>query len=104
MDTITLIKRVSRVDSLGENVVTEECIKSFGTVQPASGRTLQRLPDALRVANVSSFWFKGEIIQSGKYPSILVFRGKRYQVQVIFDWANWGGGWNEGTCVAEQPA
>jgi hypothetical protein len=91
------------VNGLGENVVTEDSVKSYGTVQPASGKTLQRLPDALRVANVSSFWFKGEILPAGKYPSILVFCGKRYQVQQIFDWNNWGGGWTEGICVVETP-
>ena len=94
------------MNGLGENVVTETCIESFGTVQPASGRVLQRLPDELRVANVASFWFKGEIVASDfkQYPSILVFNGKRYQVQIVFDWGNWGGGYTEGVCVAEKPS
>lgn len=106
VDQITLIQRLPRVNSLGENVITETCINSYGTVQPASGRTLQRLPDEMRVANVSSFWFKGEIVASepGKYSSVIVFCGKRYQVQVVFDWGNWGAGWCEGTCVAEVPS
>lgn len=104
VDKVTLITRVSRVNSMGENVVTEQCLDSYGSVQPVSGKTFQRLPDALRVANVSSFWFKGEIIPFGKYPSILVFRGRRYQVQQVFEWATWGGGWTEGVCVAEVPA
>lgn len=106
VDQMTLINRVSRVNGLGENIVTEQCIDSFGSVQPASGRTVQRLPDEFRVANVASFWFKGEIIASspGKYSSILVFRGRRYQVQLVFDWMNFGEGWCEGVCVAEVPA
>lgn len=106
MDKVTLIKRTPRVNGLGENIVSEECIPSYGTVQPASGRVIQRLPDELRTANVSSFWFKGEIVSSDtdKYPSILVFNGKRFQVQKVFDWTNWGGGWCEGVCVAEKPA
>ena len=106
VDAVTLIVRVPRVNGLGENVVTETCIQSYGTVQPISGRTLQRLPDELRVANVSSFWFKGEIVASDnkQYPSILVFGGKRFQVQMVFDWLNWGGGWCEGVCIAEKPA
>lgn len=106
MDAVTLYQRLPRVNSLGENIITETCIQSYGSVQPASGRTIQRLPDELRVANVASFWFKGEIVASapGKYSSILVFRGKRYQVQLVFDWLNFGAGWCEGVCIAEVPA
>lgn len=106
VDVIGLITRVPMVNSLGENTIQESSITSVGSVQPASGRTIQRLPEALRVANVSSFWFKGKIIASeaGKYPSLLTFKGARYQVQMVFDWTNWGEGWCEGTCIAEAPA
>lgn len=103
---IQLVSRLPRINSLGENLLTETTVTSVGSVQPASGRAIARLPEALRVANVSSFWFKGTIVASapGKYSSILVFSGQRYQVQTVLDWTNWGAGWCEGTCVAEVPA
>ncbi len=106
VDSIELITRVPSVNSLGENVLTSTTLCSVGSVQPASGRAIFRLPEAMRVANVSSFWFKGKIIASepGKYSSIIVFKGQRYQVQTVMDWSNWGAGWCEGTCVAEVPA
>lgn len=106
VDVIRLITRIPSVNSRGENLVAETAQVSVGSVQPASGRVISRLPDALRVANVSSFWFKGTIVASapGKYPSLLVFKGLRYQVQTVQDWTNWGAGWCEGTCVAEVPA
>ena len=103
VDPIQVITRTPAINFLGENILTEKVLNTVGSVQPASGRTISRIPEALRVANVSSFWFKGEIIASapGKYSSILVFRGKRYQVQVVFDWSNFGEGYSEGTCVFE---
>lgn len=106
VDEIRLVTRVPSVNSLGENVLSESTICTIGSVQPASGRAIQRLPEALRVANISSFWFKGKIVASepGKYSSVLVFKGQRYQVQSVFDWSNWGEGYCEGTCVAEAPA
>lgn len=106
VDAIELIDRRPAVNSFGENTLAETCLKSIGSVQPASGRAINRLPEALRVANISSFWFKGTIVASapGKYSSILVFKGQRYQVQTVMDWSNWGAGWCEGTCVAEVPA
>jgi hypothetical protein len=106
IDAMALISRVPTVDSFGEVHLAETTVNTFGSVQPASGRTIQRLPEAMRVANVSSFWVKGKIVASepGKYSSILVFKGTRYQVQTVMDWSNWGEGWCEGTCVAEKPA
>lgn len=106
VDSIQVITRVPRINSFGENSLLEMSITSIGSVQPASGKVIARLPDAMRVANVSSFWFKGVIIASapGKYSSILIFNGMRYQVQTVLDYSNWGAGYTEGTCVAEIPA
>ncbi|MDH4163323.1 MAG: hypothetical protein OEW15_11640 [Nitrospirota bacterium] len=106
VDRMTVVTRTPVVNSKGENVITDVPLETVGSVQPASGRTIQKLPEAMRVANISSFWFKGKIIASepGKYSSIIVFKGLRYQVQTVFDWSNWGAGWSEGTCIAEVPA
>lgn len=106
VDPIQVVTRVPSVNHLGELALLEQIESTFGSVQPANYRTVQKLPDALRVANVCSFWVKGKIIASdpGKYPSVLVFKGVRYQVQTVADWSNFGQGYTEGTCVAEKPA
>jgi hypothetical protein len=106
VDPMVILRRTPRVDKFGENRLREQGFNTFGSVQPASGKTLQRIPDALRVAGVMSFFIKGQIVSDGqeRYPDILVFRGSRYAVQVVFDWSNWGLGWCEGTCVREKPA
>ncbi len=106
IDPIQLVDRRPRINNLGENILSEFTQNSFGSVQPASGRAIQRIPEALRVVNMSSFWFKGSIVASapGKYASVLVFKKVRYQVVTVFDWSNWGEGWSEGLCVAEVPS
>lgn len=106
VDEVTLINRVPAINYLGENILQETSIKTVGSVQPASGRVIQRIPEALRVANLSSFWIKGEIIanDTGKYTSVLCFKNKRYQVQTVFDWENYGRGYCEGLCVQELPS
>lgn len=106
VDVISVITRTPTVNSDGENTLSEVTLTSIGSVQPISGRAILRLPEAMRVANVSSFWFKGAIIASeaGKYSSIVVYKTLRYQVQTVQDYSNWGAGWCEGTCVAEIPA
>ncbi len=106
IDPIQLVDRRPRINNLGENILTEITENSFGSVQPASGRAIQRLPELLRVANMSSFWFKGTIVASapGKYASVLIFKKTRYQIITVFDWTNWGEGWCEGLAVAEVPS
>lgn len=106
VDPIQVITRVPGVNSLGENFLTEMIIDSIGAVEPANFKTIQKLPESMRVANISSFWFKGAIIATapGKYSSILVFKGVRYQVQTVADWSNFGEGYCEGTCIAEIPS
>lgn len=103
---VTLIKRTAYADSFGENQIKEVGQPTSGSVQPASGKVIARLPEALRVANVMSFWLNEKIIADSreKYPDIIVKNGTRFIVQVVFDWSDWGAGWSEGTCVAERPA
>lgn len=105
VDQITIIRRSPTVDQYGDNKLSEQGFPVWGSVQSIDGKTLQRLPDQYRVANVKHFFVKGTIVSDGscRYPDILVSNGVRYAVQVIFDWSNWGQGWCEGTCVQEKP-
>jgi len=106
VDAMQVITRLPSINFLGENSLRESVLDTVGSIQPADFKTLQRLPEELRVADVSSFFFKGQIIATapGKYSSILVFKGKRYQVQTVADYSNWGPGYTEGTCIAEVPS
>lgn len=106
VDPIEVITRVPTVDGLGQNSVSESTLSSFGSVQSVSGKELERIPEALRNLDVRSFFFKGTITATspGKYSSVLVFRGARFQVKHVNDWSNYGAGYCEGFCVAEVPA
>lgn len=107
VDDIRVVSRTPQVNSLGENVLTECSVATIGSVQPADYKTVKRLPEALQNEDVSSFWVKGPSIVAsapGKYTTILVFRGRRFQVQTVADWSNFGEGYCEGTCVAEKPS
>lgn len=105
VDEIKLITQSARVNSRGESLVSPEKVTiSVGSVQPADSETIQRLPDDLRIEDVRSFFYRGEIIASepGRYSSVLEFRGKRYLVRMVVDWGNYGPGWTEGICVGER--
>jgi len=104
VDAITHVQRASVVSTRGKNIIKETLVRSVGVIQPADGKTLRRLPEGLLNEDLSSFWFKGAIGDTDgcKYPSVLIFKGKRYQVKKVFGWLNWGAGWVEGVCVAEN--
>lgn len=106
VDAIQLIHRTPTVNSMGENTLVEVSTDTFGSIQPASSKQIQRLPEALQVQDVRSFFVKAEIKSDGTaaYPDILVFGEKRFQVQTVAPWLNFGQGWNEGVCVAEAPS
>lgn len=107
VDTLSLIHRTPTVNAMGENVIVEDDpFVTVGSVQPASTKQIMRLPEALRLADVRSFFIKAEIKADGSsvYPDIIVFQGKRFQVQTAASWLNYGAGWNEGVCVGEVPA
>lgn len=103
VDEMQIVRRKAAVNSRGENMVKETTIEAVGSIQPTDGKTLQRLPEALRLKNLSTFWVRGVIntTQGCAYPDVLVFKGRRYQVEHVFDWTNWGAGWSEGVCVFE---
>ncbi len=106
VDSLVLITRFPSVNNRGENLIRETSQPTVGVVQPADGKVVDRLPEALREKSVSSFWVKGTIIASsdGKYSSVICLNGIRYNVKTVNDFSNWGAGYCEGTCVAEPPA
>jgi hypothetical protein len=106
VDAMSLVHRTSTVNSKGENVLVETTVSTFGSIQPISGKELHRIPEALRQSDIRTFYIKAEITTdgTGRYPDILIFKSKRFQVISTSPWLNFGEGWNEGLCVVESPS
>lgn len=104
VDPVMVIRRGSMISAYGENIITENPLHTVASVQPASGKQLERIPESLRIHDVRCFYIKMEIIQDStcEYPDILVFRGVRYQVQSTMNWEPFGRGWNEAIATRER--
>jgi hypothetical protein len=104
INNVSLIHRTTVVNSFGKNELTETTFNTFGSVQPAPVKEIQRLPESLRMSDVRKFWIKAEILSDGdsQYPDIILFQGKRFQVINTEPWLNYGAGWNAGLCVWEK--
>ena len=106
VNALSLIHRHATVSSYGKTEIVETSQVTFGSVQPANAKDVQRIPEALRVADIRRFWIKAEILMDGttQYPDIIEFQGKRFQVINTEPWLNFGSGWNTGLCVWENPS
>lgn len=91
---------VTRFDKAGvtggkpnpKKVLSEFLIKA--SVQPASGRDLQRLPEGMRDSQTIAIWTKDELFVADEatqqYPDEVIYRGKRFQVEVCEPWEEAG--------------
>lgn len=98
-----LVHRTSTVGTNGKNTLVETTVDTYGSVQPASAKELQRVPEALRMSDWRAFYIKAEILADGssQYPDLIVFNGRRYEVKSTEPWLNYGAGWNKGLCVGQ---
>ena len=81
--TATLIKRASTVNEFGEQVIVETPITIIAVVQSAGKETLTRIPAGARLSDIIDVYYKGtlEVQSTGGYADVIVWRGRRYQVQ-----------------------
>lgn len=104
VNDMSLIHRVPTIDIYGQQSLVETQVDTIGVAEPSSGRDLERLPDALRIKDVYTFWIKAQIVADGTsaYPDLILFNTNRYEVELILDWMNWAPGWCQ--CVAVRAA
>jgi hypothetical protein len=105
IDNVSVIRRTAIVNNRGENVLTEaSTLNTVASVQPASYKQIQRVPEALRSSDIRAFFIKAEVKadSAGTYTDLITYLGQRWQVITSAPWLNYGGGWNEVICVIEK--
>lgn len=104
-DLVTLIRRQSVVNGHGENELTETVIPNVRmSVQGADKEALERVPDAARLTDIITVYYRGELIAEspGGYCDVIVWKGRRYQVKVIpNNFSNYGAGYTVADCLLE---
>lgn len=100
---VTVISRTSTVNNRGRNELAEVSRNVIAVVQPASGNTLKRLPDGAQLSRWCTVYTQQTLKEGGEggYPDIVVWKGRRYQVQLVADYSNWGAGWTRADCELE---
>lgn len=100
-DTIVIYRRMDVINGYGEfTPVDQEPITDIAVVQNASVNDLKMLPDSAQLDNTISVIYNGllNLETEDTYADIVLWQGKRYQVQYIKDWDNWGQGFIKAIC------
>lgn len=83
----------STYDSDGRLVPGVEAVLTItASIQPASGRDLQRLPEGLRTFETRVIYTTTELFTQGpnQAPDIVAVEGFAYEVQMVEQWGNVG--------------
>ena len=103
-DDATLIRRASTVNEYGEQVLseTEHAIKLV--VQKVLPETLSKLPEAARLSQLITVYYKGElqVEGQGEYADVIVIDGYRYEAISIDDgFSSLPQGYTAATCALQ---
>lgn len=99
---IQVKRRASTVNNYGENQLTPTTIDAVGSVQPADGETMERLPEAMRSGDVISVYTMTRLYPDGpgtQYTDIVVWNGDDYQVKKCEPFGNYGAGYYKADCI-----
>lgn len=103
-DHITILSRTSSVNTHGENQLTETSRAAVAVVEAGSGETLKRLPAGAVLTDYITVYTREHLVADspGGYADVILWDGKRYLVQVVTSWTNWGPGWTQADCLIEK--
>ena len=64
------------------------------SIQPVSGRDLQRLPEALRTTQLICIWtstpLQTALAPAGNPPDVVSYKGLSFECQTVLDWSDSG--------------
>lgn len=96
VDDFTIVRKAQSVSNTGRTVTTSTNEAAIGSVQAASGKTLELFPDLARAQGQIEIWTQSRLHApaEGSAADEIQWDGRRYTVAAVRDWRNWGPGWN----------
>lgn len=96
-----VIRSIETVGSDGRAVFTTTDFDACGVIQPASGRSLQLLPDSVRIEGAIQIWTQQTLhMNDGDHSAdIIKWQHRHYIVSNIQDFSNYGEGYLQAVCT-----
>lgn len=90
-----VIRSQETIDEHGRPQFTPRNYVTYGSVQPASGRTLQLLPDLANVSGSIEIYTRFRLQENdGTFAADqVVWQNKTYLIMTVVDWSAFGRGW-----------
>jgi hypothetical protein len=102
-DSLTLVRGTVDVDGAGMARTTEATSTIGGVVQSGTGDLLKIGMDAAQASGGIAVYTTEplHVVQDSSPADALVWRGRRYTVQQVSDWGNYGAGYNVALCTLQ---
>lgn len=100
-DDIIVVRTAQMVDASGRVVEAPQQFFTYGSVSPASGQSLQLLPDEARTtATIQVITpFALQEATDTTEADMVQWRGRYYRVTLLSPFSNWGQGFTSATCT-----
>ena len=101
-DSFIVVRRSQSIASTGRATQTETQEPTSGSVQAASGKTLELFPELARTSGQVEIYTTTRLraAAEGRAADDVIWGGLRYTVVGVRSWMNWGAGWN--VAIANQ--
>lgn len=95
----TLITRAETINAFGESVLEEKSETAVGVVQAATADVMNTLPQGAHPTDYIQVWHT-----KGLRPDehVILWRGRRYRVDSVQEWLNYGEGYVSALCKLED--
>jgi hypothetical protein len=101
IDSFTVTRQQQTIDQHGRTVGSAILTTAYGSLQAASGRAMEMLPDTVRISGAIEIYtkFRLEGPSETTQADLINWQGSIYIVQNVQPWTNWGNGFVHATCT-----
>lgn len=97
-DKFVIYTRSESVNDWGENEILEEPHYAYGVCQPATPEVLNLLPQGVNLSDYVKVFIKMQLAPR----DVIEWRGRRYVVETVESWGNYGAGFFTAICKLES--
>lgn len=103
IDAFEIIRRSKTVNDFGELELVESNVVAYGSMQSATAQDFEQGTDYSKISGAVKVFSKSQLKaeSDSDYADVIVWRGVRYFVKSVENWANFGAGFCIAVCQKE---
>lgn len=103
IDAFEIVRRAKTVNDFGELELVESKVVAYGSMQSATAQDFEQGTDYSKINGAVKVFSKSQLKaeSDADYADVIVWRGVRYFVKSVENWANFGAGFYVAVCQKE---